>query len=158
MILVTLGTHPQPMDRLIVALDEILAASELDDEIIITAAVYGKRPVRAHALGIQPFDVLTEMARTARAVITHGGPASIALALSAGHVPIVVPRNPSLREHVDDHQLRFARWLAERRNITVVLHMDELAAGAPGDIIPPELTCPAIHLSRRRPSRDCVRS
>ena len=114
------------MDRLIVALDEILAGGELDDQIIITAAAYGKRPVRATALGIQPFDALTEMAQTARAVITHGGPASIALALSAGHAPIVVPRDPSLREHVDDHQLRFAKWLAERRNITVVLDMGEL--------------------------------
>lgn len=126
MILVTLGTHPQPMDRLIVALDGILASGELDDEIIITAAAYGQRPSLARALGIQPFDVLTEMARTARAIITHGGPASIALALSAGHSPVVVPRNPALREHVDDHQLRFAAWLAERRNITVVLEMDKL--------------------------------
>jgi Uncharacterized conserved protein len=114
------------MDRLIVGLDRLLASGELDDEVIITAAAYGQRPSLARALGIQPFDVLTEMARTARAIITHGGPASIALALSAGHSPVVVPRKPSLREHVDDHQLRFATWLAERRNIIVVLEIDTL--------------------------------
>lgn len=128
MILVTLGTHPKPMDRLIVALDGILSSGALDDEIIITAAAYGRRPTLARALGIQPFDVLTEMARTARAVITHGGPASIALALSAGHSPVVVPRDPAMDEHVDDHQIRFAAWLAQRRNIIVVLEMDKLAA------------------------------
>jgi UDP-N-acetylglucosamine transferase subunit ALG13 len=125
-ILVTLGTHPQPMDRLIVGLDRLLASGELNDEVIITAAAYGQRPSLARGLGIQPFDVLTDMARTAKAIITHGGPASIALALSAGHSPVVVPRNPALREHVDDHQLRFAAWLAERRDITVVLEMDTL--------------------------------
>lgn len=114
------------MDRLIVALDRILASGELTDEIIITAAAYGQRPTLARALGIQPFDVLSDMARTARAIVTHGGPASIALALSAGHSPVVVPRNPALREHVDDHQLRFADWLATRRNITVVVDMDKL--------------------------------
>ena len=128
MILVTLGTHPRPMDRLIVALDDLLARGELDDEIIITAAAYGRQPTLARALGIQPFGELAEMARTARAIITHGGPASIALALSAGHSPVVVPRDPALREHVDDHQIRFAAWLAERRNVTVVLEMDKLGA------------------------------
>jgi UDP-N-acetylglucosamine transferase subunit ALG13 len=114
------------MDRLIVALDGILASGAVDDEIIITAAAYGQRPSLARALGIQPYDVLVEWARTARAVITHGGPASIALALAAGHSPVVVPRDPALGEHVDDHQLRFAALLAERRDITVVLEMDEL--------------------------------
>jgi UDP-N-acetylglucosamine transferase subunit ALG13 len=127
-ILVTLGTHPQPMDRLIVALDGLLASGAVDEEIIITAAAYGRRPSLARALDIQPFDVLTEMAHTARAMITHGGPASIAMALSAGHSPVVVPRKPEFKEHVDDHQLRFAAWFAERRDITVVLEMDELGA------------------------------
>jgi UDP-N-acetylglucosamine transferase subunit ALG13 len=121
------------MDRLIVALDGILASGVIDDDIIITAASYGARPSLARALDIQPFDVLTEMAHTARAMITHGGPASIALALSAGHSPVVVPRRPDLKEHVDDHQLRFAAWLAERRNLTVVLEMDALASAVQED-------------------------
>lgn len=135
MILVTLGTHPQPMDRLIISLDRLLASGELSEEVIITAACYGQRPSLARGLGIQPFDVLTDMAQTANAIITHGGPASIALALSAGHSPVVVPRNQALREHVDDHQLRFATWLAERRGITVVLEMDAL-----GDAVREALT------------------
>jgi UDP-N-acetylglucosamine transferase subunit ALG13 len=114
------------MDRLIVALDGILASGAVDDEIIIQAAAYGQRPSLARALGIQPYDVLVEWAHTARAIITHGGPASIALALAAGHSPVVVPRDPAFGEHVDDHQLRFAAWLAERRDITVVYEMDKL--------------------------------
>lgn len=135
MILVTLGTHPQPMDRLVVSLDQLLAGGELNEEVIVTAAAYGHRPLLARGLGIQPFDVLTDMAQSANAIITHGGPASVALALSAGHSPVVVPRNPALREHVDDHQLRFAAWLAERRGITVVLEMDAL-----GDAVRTALT------------------
>lgn len=126
MILVTLGTHPQPMDRLVVALDRVLASGEVDDEIVITAGAYHERPSLARALGIQPFNVLAEMARSADVIITHGGPASIALALSSGHSPVVVPRDPALREHVDDHQIRFAAWLSERRNIAVVRDMDQL--------------------------------
>lgn len=127
MILVTLGTHPQPMDRLVEALDELLAKGELEDEIIIQSAAYGRWPRLAQPHGIQPFEVLAEWARSARAIVTHGGPGSIALALSMGHSPVVVPRDPAFGEHVDDHQLRFAAWLAERRDITVVRDMHELS-------------------------------
>jgi UDP-N-acetylglucosamine transferase subunit ALG13 len=122
-ILVTLGTHPQPMDRLVVALDELLASGAVQEDVVITAATYGRRPSLARALGIQPYTVLSDMARSARAIITHGGPASIALALSVGRSPIVVPRDPTFGEHVDDHQLRFAAWLAKSRGITIVLDM-----------------------------------
>jgi UDP-N-acetylglucosamine transferase subunit ALG13 len=50
------------------------------------------------------------------------------LALSGGHSPIVVPRDPAFDEHVDDHQLRFTTWLAGRRPIIVVRSMADLGA------------------------------
>jgi UDP-N-acetylglucosamine transferase subunit ALG13 len=53
----------------------------------------------------------------ADAVVCHGGPATIADARQAGRVPIVLPRDPTLDEHVDDHQQRFARWMAERGQV-----------------------------------------
>jgi UDP-N-acetylglucosamine transferase subunit ALG13 len=114
------------MDRLTRELDSLLATGSLHGEVIITAAAYGHRPVRARALGIQPYDRLVEMVGSAMVVITHGGPASIALALAAGHSPIVVPRDPAFGEHVDDHQLRFAAWLAAQRDITVVTDVSRL--------------------------------
>jgi UDP-N-acetylglucosamine transferase subunit ALG13 len=44
-------------------------------------------------------------------VISHGGPATITEARRNGHLPIVVPRDPAHREHVDNHQQLFARRL-----------------------------------------------
>jgi UDP-N-acetylglucosamine transferase subunit ALG13 len=44
-------------------------------------------------------------------VVSHGGPATITEARRNGHLPIVVPRNPAHREHVDNHQQLFARRL-----------------------------------------------
>lgn len=126
MILVTLGTHGQPMDRLVMALDEIAESGEVEDEILITAAAYARRPVRAKPLGIQPYGQLVAWANSARAIITHGGPASIALAFASGHSPIIVPRDPAFGEHVDDHQIRFTSWLAARRDLIVVLDMKDL--------------------------------
>jgi UDP-N-acetylglucosamine transferase subunit ALG13 len=48
----------------------------------------------------------------AAAVVCHGGPGTILGAKHAGAVPIVVPRQHRLGEHVDDHQVRFSRRLA----------------------------------------------
>ena len=62
----------------------------------------------------QPFlahDQLQRMMAEATLVVCHGGPATITEARRTGHLPIVVPRDPTHREHVDNHQQLFARRL-----------------------------------------------
>jgi UDP-N-acetylglucosamine transferase subunit ALG13 len=49
---------------------------------------------------------------SAAAVVCHGGPGTILGARHMGAVPIVVPRQHRLGEHVDDHQVAFSRRLA----------------------------------------------
>ncbi len=120
MILVTLGTHPSPMDRLVSALAQLVGDGRIREPVVIQSAAYGVRPAGLELRDVVPADELASLAREASAIVTHGGPGSITLALSAGHRPIVVPRDPAHGEHVDDHQIRFARWLASRRPILVV--------------------------------------
>jgi UDP-N-acetylglucosamine transferase subunit ALG13 len=43
-----------------------------------------------------------------------------------GRVPIVLPRNADLGEHVDNHQQRFARKMAELGEIHLVQTQDEM--------------------------------
>ena len=50
----------------------------------------------------------------ARIVITHGGPASFIMPLQIGKTPIVVPRQKKFNEHVNNHQVEFAKNVAER--------------------------------------------
>ena len=126
MIAVTLGTHPKPMNRLVLALEELVVRGVLNDDVVITSAAYGARPPHVTTLGIQPYETLRGMIDTARAVITHGGPASIAMAIGAGHTPIIVPRDPAFDEHVDDHQIRFGSWLRLRRPVRVIRDMCDL--------------------------------
>ncbi|WP_372236644.1 glycosyltransferase [Microbacterium sp. RU33B] len=57
---------------------------------------------------------LSDALAEADLVITHGGPGTIATVRSAGLMPIVLARDPALGEHVDEHQLRFAKWAHER--------------------------------------------
>ncbi|HLF40466.1 MAG TPA: glycosyltransferase, partial [Acidimicrobiia bacterium] len=73
-------------------------------------------------------DELHRLLETASAVVCHGGPASITECRSAGIVPIVVPRDPRLGEHVDDHQILFTRRLAAAGKIHLARSADRLAA------------------------------
>ena len=65
--------------------------------------------------------------REARIVITHGGPSSFIMPLQVGKIPIVVPRQKEYEEHVNNHQVEFARAVAERqKNIIVVEEIEEI--------------------------------
>jgi UDP-N-acetylglucosamine transferase subunit ALG13 len=124
MILVTVGTHEQPFDRLV----EAAAAIEGDEHLVVQ---YGTSKV-AHGRGewidFMSFDELAEQARRARVVVSHAGVGSIVLARRYGHRPIIMPRRPHLGEHVDEHQMQLTRRLAQAGIVTVVEDAEQLAA------------------------------
>ncbi|WGY04577.1 glycosyltransferase [Nocardioides sp. QY071] len=64
---------------------------------------------------------------TADVVITHGGAGSILTALTAGKVPVVLPRRAAHGEHVDDHQVRMVQGLAERGLVVAVPQLEDLS-------------------------------
>ena len=72
------------------------------------------------------FDALQEAMASAGAVVCHGGPGTILGARYQGAVPIVVPRQHRLGEHVDDHQVAFSRRLAADGGS---IHLAETEAG-----------------------------
>ncbi len=71
---------------------------------------------------------LLELFSGSAAVVSHGGPATITEARRTGHLPIVVPRDPSFGEHVDGHQMLFAARLASAGIVRVVGSPAELDA------------------------------
>jgi len=120
-IFVTVGTHHQPFERLLGALD-VLPASEL-----VVQYGPGEPPAARHAEPFMPFDAMLERFREADTVITHAGVGSIICASREGHVPLVVPRHHGLGEHVDDHQVELTRALAERGSVVPVWDVETLA-------------------------------
>lgn len=125
MIFCTVGTHEDPFDRLVGRLDSLAAAGELGGEPVHIQTGYATVVPRActHE-AMMGFDAVQAHMKAARVVITHGGPASIMQALALGKVPVVVPRQAKHGEHVDDHQVRFSRRIADR--VIVVLDIEEL--------------------------------
>jgi UDP-N-acetylglucosamine transferase subunit ALG13 len=79
--------------------------------------------------GAVPFLGHEELQRAmaeATLVVSHGGPATITEARRNGHLPIVVPRDPAHREHVDNHQQLFSRRLGAAGMVRLCETEDEL--------------------------------
>ena len=112
MIFVTVGTHEDPFDRLVAAAERL--AVELGEEVVVQAGTSRVPTPHCERHGMLPPSRFDELVRRARVVVTHAGPASIRGAWVAGSIPIVVPRDPAHGEHVDGHQLAFARRMADR--------------------------------------------
>ena len=127
MIFVTVGTHEQPFDRLIKKIDELKRDNIIKEDVIIQTGFSTYEPQYCKWSKLIPYDEMTRNVENARIVITHGGPASFIMPLQIGKTPIVVPRQKQYNEHVNDHQLEFARNVAERMGtIIVVENIDKL--------------------------------
>lgn len=127
MIFVTVGTHEQQFDRLIKKIDELKRDNIIKEDVIIQTGFSTYEPQYCKWSKLIPYDEMTRNVENARIVITHGGPASFIMPLQIGKTPIVVPRQKQYNEHVNDHQLEFARNVAERMGtIIVVENIDKL--------------------------------
>ncbi|MBQ9865872.1 MAG: multidrug MFS transporter [Lachnospiraceae bacterium] len=125
MIFVTVGTHEQQFDRLVRYMDEW--AGKNDEEVIIQTGYSRYKPLNCRYKNLMPYEEMTQLAKKARIVVSHGGPASFIIPLQEGRIPVVVPRRSEYNEHINDHQLQFCRELAKRwENVIVVEDIDKL--------------------------------
>jgi UDP-N-acetylglucosamine transferase subunit ALG13 len=112
--LATVGTHEDPFDRLLQELDRLVEVGEITEPVFCQSGYCTYVAKHVECVRQLPFDELQQKMRDARIVITHGGPATIMQALAHGKVPMVVPRQAEFGEHVDNHQVRFARKISDR--------------------------------------------
>lgn len=127
MIFVTVGTHEQPFDRLVQKVDELKWDGVIRENVFIQTGFSTYEPKYCQWSKLIPYEDMVKYVQQARIVITHGGPASFLMPLQIGKTPIVVPRQKQFGEHVNDHQLEFARAITQRQgNILVVENMDDL--------------------------------
>ena len=104
------GTDHHPFERLVRWVDA--AAAERPEVRFVVQHGLSSPPTVAEGYRFIVHDGLVSLLSSASAVVCHGGPGVITEAREAGHLPICVPRDPALREHVDGHQQRFAALAA----------------------------------------------
>lgn len=107
-VLVLVGTDFHRFDRLVGWVDRWAADTGAD---VLVQYGTSRPPQVATGLPYLDWDKLQSELAEADAVVSHGGPATISEARKAGHLPVVVPRDPQLDEHVDQHQQQFSRRL-----------------------------------------------
>lgn len=112
-VLVLLGTDWHPFDRLVRWCDRWITDQPATDTRCVVQ--YGSSIAPKRAEGVAFFSAAEMAARigSADVIVCHGGPATITESRHAGRLPIVVPRDSSFGEHVDDHQQLFAARMDE---------------------------------------------
>ena len=135
MIFVTVGTHEQPFNRLIQKVDELKRDGIIKDDVIIQTGFSTYEPKYCQWSKLIPYQQMIRNVADARIVITHGGPASFIMPLQIGKTPIVVPRQHQFNEHVNDHQVEFARNVAERMGNILVVEDDKQVREGVRDIL-----------------------
>jgi len=127
MIFVTVGTHEQPFDRLVSAIDALKGKGVVEEDVIIQTGYSTYEPKHCTWSKLLPYSDMVKYVKDARIVITHGGPSSFIMPLQEGKIPVVVPRQEKYGEHVNNHQLAFCREVQKRqKNILVVQDMEQL--------------------------------
>ena len=125
MIFITVGTHEQSFDRLLKCIDKMIEDGQINEEVIVQKGYTDYEPKNYKAEKLIPYEQMQENIKNARIVVTHGGPASFIAPLSIGKIPIVVPRKKEFNEHVNNHQLEFAREVSKRMKNIIVAETDE---------------------------------
>lgn len=126
MIFVTVGACDLPFDRLVTTIDKLATDGVFTEEVF---AQIGHSKIPAGKLPFARFlsyDEMNARADEASLIITQGGPGSIMLALGRGNIPIVVPRQKTFGEMVDNHQVLFTQKLAAENKILLVYDIADL--------------------------------
>ena len=131
MIFVTVGTPEQPFDRLVKKVDDLKKNGVIKEEVFIQTGFSTYEPKFCQWSKLIPYQQMVKNVAEARIVITHGGPASFIMPLQIGKIPVVVPRQHQFDEHVNDHQVEFARNVAQRMGTIITVENIETL----GDII-----------------------
>lgn len=142
-IVVLTGTHSQGFDRLLQAIDEMLANHEIQASVFAQIGHASYIPREYRYLRFMPHRDLVEHIREADLVITHDGAGSIGDALQLDKPILVIPRSSSKGEVSYRSKSDLARELAKLGWIRLVPDLRSLAVeirdlkNDPSRLLPP---------------------
>mgnify|MGYP000529214901 CR=1 FL=1 len=119
MIFVTVGTHEQSFERLVKKVDDLKKDKIINEDVVIQKGYTNYEPQYCESYKLVNYNDMQKYLKTARIIITHGGPASFIAPLAVGKIPIVVPRQKKFNEHVNNHQKDFVEQIVARDNTII---------------------------------------
>ncbi len=121
-VVVTVGTTDRDFRRLIERLVSIMPDGA---EVLWQTGHSNVEGLGIEAHRMVPEADLVAAIANADVVVSHAGAGSLSLVLSAGRVPVFVPRRAAFDEQIDDHQVELARW-ADHRGLAVFAEADSV--------------------------------
>lgn len=113
MIFITLGSQKFQFNRLLKAVDELVAAGKIKDEVFAQIGYSDYKPMNYKYEQFLDREKFSQVMDKAEIVITHGGTGAIIGAVKKGKKVIAVPRLAKYGEHVDNHQLQLVGQFKE---------------------------------------------
>ncbi|MEJ9304697.1 glycosyltransferase [Priestia megaterium] len=128
MIFVTVGTHEQSFDRLLIEIDRYAKENCLSKESIVVQKGYSNYELK-HVTAQTMFSIeeMSNFYEKADLILTHGGPGSMFPAWILGKPIIAIPRQAKFNEHVDNHQLEFCDFMESKGKLVAVKDISELS-------------------------------
>jgi UDP-N-acetylglucosamine transferase subunit ALG13 len=139
---VTIGNLKLQFRRLLIGVSAI--ADRLPGPVVVQCGHNQFVDERCRVVPFFGMDEFAELVESASVLIMHAGAGSVIHALQGGKTPIVMPRRAIYGEHVDDHQLEFARTLAASGRVILAQEVDNLGTAVECAI--------QYHKRRRSPS------
>lgn len=108
MLFLTIGTL-FGFDRLVRAVDQAIAAGQIQEEVVAQIGPGDYRPKHMRHFDVLDKDTFEKTVHESTGLISHAGIGSINAALKYRKPMVVLPRLKRFGEHVNDHQLDTAR-------------------------------------------------
>ena len=112
MIFVTLGTQKFQMNRLVKAVDEM--APKFEEEFFIQTGSSSYVPKNCGHKDFIDAGTYNRKIADCSVLVTHAGVGTIITGISLGKPVVVVPRDSSFGEHVDNHQCQIAEAFSSK--------------------------------------------
>lgn len=148
MILVTVGVHAMPFDRLLKAVDAVAVAGSLDrHELVVQYGASADLCKAGRRFAYCSGSELDGLLDHADLIITHGGIGTILPALRQRKHVIAIPRLSRYGEHHNDHQLEVCAELGQRRALFTspdASDLPRLLALDPSQLVPFQAPCTIV--------------
>lgn len=132
MIKVAIGTEQYQFVRALEWLDKAIDDGIIpqDEEILVQAGStkYKPRNKTIKMSTIVPYQQQMDEFKEARVCIIHAGIGNVLDMVDLNRVPIVIPRDPLRKEHIDAHQLEFCEVAKDDLHLPVVYTYNEFVA------------------------------
>lgn len=128
MIFVTVGSQKFQFDRLVRAVDALIASGASGDGAFAQTGACTYVPEHMEHESFLDRDSFRAHMDACDVVVTHGGTGAIIGAVKDGKKVIAVPRRAEFGEHVDDHQIEIVRQFGDMGLIEPCMDPVDLAA------------------------------